>query len=103
MSFNRLLSDCVMTIPNAVPDDIIDRLLNLYESSERWKPARVAMGMLNRRERCCDVIDLVSSSESEFNQGDAWAGEVLNTAVQQAYVRYRQAFPKAVVSQDSGY
>jgi predicted 2-oxoglutarate/Fe(II)-dependent dioxygenase YbiX len=103
MSPVRLLSDCVMTVPNALPDGIIERLLNIYRPSERWEPARIAMGRLNRTERCCDVINLTSSSESEFNEADGWAEDVFKTAVQQAYVRYREAFPKAVVGQDSGY
>jgi hypothetical protein len=103
MSPDRLLSECVMTVPNALPDDTIDRLVSMYKPSERWKPAKIGMGILNRSERCCDVIDLISSSESEFNEADGWAEEVLRTAVQHAYVRYREAFPKAVVGQDSGY
>jgi hypothetical protein len=103
MSRDRLLSECVMTVPNALPDDTIDQLVSMYKSSERWKPAKIGLGNLNRTERCCDVIDLISSSESEFNEADRWAEEVLRTAVHQAYVCYRKAFPKAVVGQDSGY
>ena len=92
---NRLLSECVMSVPNVLADDTIDRLVTMCKSSERWEPGRIATGVLNRSERCCDVIDL--------NEGDRWAEEVLRTAVQQAYVRYREAFPKAVVGQDFGY
>src|SRR5215510_5574387 len=92
MSPDRLLSECVMTFHNALADDTIDRLISMYKQSERWEPARIGTGVLNRTERCCDVIDL-----------DGWAEDVLRTAVQQAYVRYREAFPKAVVGQDYGY
>jgi len=103
MSPDRLLSECVMNVPNSLPDDAVDRLVGMCQTSGRWKPARIGTGVLNRTERCCDVIDLDSSAESDFNEADAWVEEVLRTAVQQAYVRYREAFPKAVVGQDSGY
>jgi predicted 2-oxoglutarate/Fe(II)-dependent dioxygenase YbiX len=103
MSIDRLLSDCVVAVPNVLPDDTIDRLLRTYQPSERWKPARIAMGVLNRNERCCDVIDIVSSPQAEFKEPDGWTEEVLRAAVQMAYVRYREAFPKAVVGQDYGY
>lgn len=100
---DRLLSECVMTVPDVLSSEVIDRLLTVYKRSERWEPARIAMGTLNRAERCCDVIDLNSSSESEYNEADGWAEGVLKTAVHQAYVSYRAAFPKAVVGQDYGY
>src|SRR5262245_36910715 len=103
MLHDRLLSDCVMTVPNTLPDDTIDRLLSMYKPSERWKRDRIATGVLNRTERRCDVIDLISSSESEMKEADGWAEEALRTAMQLAYIRYREAFPKAVVGQDFGF
>jgi hypothetical protein len=103
MSTDRLLSHCVMAVANVLPDDIIARLLRTYQPSERWQPARIARGVLNRNERCCEVIDLVSSPPPEFREPDGWAVEVLRAAVQLAYVHYREAFPKAVVGQDYGY
>jgi hypothetical protein len=103
MATDRLLSQCVLAVPNVLPDDTADRLLRTYQPSDRWKPARIGRGVFNRRERCCDVIDLVSPPPPEVREPDGWAEEVLRAAVQLAYVRYREAFPKAVVGQDYGY
>jgi hypothetical protein len=104
MTANRRLSDCVLAVHNALPAQLTSSILASYGSSTRWRPATVGPGVLDRSSRHCDVIDLSRPSEgSGAGESDPWAEGVLRAAVQQVYVKYRGAFPKAVVGRDYGY
>lgn len=92
----------VKVVPDAVPKDLCQALLEEYVHSPHWEQARVGDGSVSTW-RNCSVLpmseDFMAQSHENYKELDDRLFECASNAINE----YRDVFPECNIEEDSGY
>jgi predicted 2-oxoglutarate/Fe(II)-dependent dioxygenase YbiX len=100
----RNLKDYIIVFDNIVPDDLCDRIVNEYNTSNIWNSALVGNGVVDKTIRDVDSVPVSMPQiiDQNFSVRKALDNEIFQCAgvsIQQ----YNKLFPDAQIQEDSGY
>lgn len=98
------LQDYIIVVPNAVPHDVCDEIINEYKNSNEWVLSTVQNGVLNTSIRNCSVIGISTNDVISKNlEVRKTIDDKIFSAASYALSQYRKIFPTSSSSQDTGY
>ena len=97
------LKDYIVVVPNVVPSELCDAVLNEFGSCNDWINASIDNGE-NLNIRNCQTIGISFSSIIEKNKEIRQKiDQKLFTCAANALKQYAKLFPTTIIKQDSGY
>jgi predicted 2-oxoglutarate/Fe(II)-dependent dioxygenase YbiX len=98
------ISDYIAIFENLIPNELCDRILEEFRSSNEWMPTQVGQGEVHNNIRNADTINLSTAEtiSKNFNTRKTIDENIFEIAGN-AIMKYNEKFHHARIEEDTGY
>jgi predicted 2-oxoglutarate/Fe(II)-dependent dioxygenase YbiX len=96
------INDYIIEFDNIIPDQLVDDIFCEYENATEWAPAQISTGVVDPSNRNVSTIALSVHYDNNTDIRKIIDNQLFNCA-SEAIKKYNEAFPYAIIAQDSGY